>query len=157
MSFRYTYTNVHRYLWFIGAYVYMYVHIYTDTYMYIWPSSHTIMHEWEDFSTQTWHTFFLLFLNTRQEIPCSGRAEHAYQRHPTPFVPLLVTSVWLDWLKTNQPSDLAHWPALLPVGTKDLFMVTAITAYINWPSESDLLALPLSESIRKSSGSAWLA
>lgn len=101
--------------------------------------------------------FFLLFLNTGQEIPCSGRAEHVYQRHTAPSAPLLVTSAWFDWLKTNHPSDVAHWPALQPTGAKDLFMVTAITAYISWPSEPDLLALPLSESIRKSSGSAWLA
>lgn len=73
--------------------------------------------------------------------------------------------LYLCWLqvpdltskKMNKLSDLAHWPPLLPMGAKDLFMVTAITAHINWPSESDLLALPLTESVRKSSGSAWLA
>lgn len=61
------------------------------------------------------------------------------------------------WVK-NKPTSRRSPPACTFANrSKDLLTVTAITAHISWPSESDLLALPLSESIRKSSGSAWLA
>lgn len=162
MSLTYTYTQVHRCLCIhvctcICVYMCTQTYIYKYVHMYIWPSSHTIIHEGEAFANKTWHILFLPFLNTGQEIPCSGTAKHTCQQHNTPFVSLLVTDALLDCLKTNQSSDLPHWPVPLPTGAKDLFMLTAITACINWPSESDLPALPLSESIRKSSCSAWLA
>lgn len=57
--------------------------------------------------------------------------ELSMRTNGTPPLSYLYTSAWFDSLKTNQPPDLAHWPALLPMGAKDLFMVTAISAYVN--------------------------
>lgn len=74
--------------------------------------------------------FFHPFLNTGQEIPCSGRAA---------CVPIVccLFSISIGYkcliclVKKTQLSEPAHWPSFLPVGAGDLFMVTAITAYIN--------------------------
>lgn len=88
MSLTYTYTQVHRCLCIhvctcICVYMCTQTYIYKYVHMYIWPSSHTIIHEGEAFANKTWHILFLPFLNTGQEIPCSGTAKHTCQQHNT--------------------------------------------------------------------------